>query len=128
MKPETVDWKQATWYFTPTASYADFTPLIQLPMVNLTVHSHTERHGEEQATRVLVENSSSSLAFFVRFKVNSCSDGQEILPVLWQDNYFSLLPGEKREITATYRQHADVPVSVEAGGWNVARFTLPCGR
>jgi hypothetical protein len=26
-----------------------------------------------------------------------------ILPVLWEDNYVSLLPGEKREIMATYR-------------------------
>jgi len=23
--------------------------------------------------------------------------------VLWDDNYISLLPGEKREVTATYR-------------------------
>ena len=27
----------------------------------------------------------------------------EILPVLWQDNYFALLPGETRQVTATYR-------------------------
>jgi hypothetical protein len=29
--------------------------------------------------------------------------GEEILPVVWQDNYISLLPGEKREVTASYR-------------------------
>jgi hypothetical protein len=27
---------------------------------------------------------------------------EEILPVLWQDNYFALLPGETRQITATF--------------------------
>ena len=50
-----------------------------------------------------LENPSKSLAFFVRLKVNKGKGGDEILPVIWQDNYVSLLPGEKREITATYR-------------------------
>jgi exo-1,4-beta-D-glucosaminidase len=46
--------------------------------------------------------------------------GQEILPVLWQDNYVTLLPGEKREISATYAAGnlgATKPV-VEVKGWN----------
>jgi exo-1,4-beta-D-glucosaminidase len=41
--------------------------------------------------------------------------------VIWQDNYFSLLPGEKREITATYPElpRYSKPV-VQVEGWNVA--------
>jgi len=53
-------------------------------------------------------------------KVNKGNTGQEILPVLWQDNYVSLLPGEKREITAEYRSSelgAEKPV-VDVKGWN----------
>ena len=38
----------------------------------------------------------------MRLRVNKGQDGEEILPVIWQDNYISLLPGEKREVTATY--------------------------
>ena len=40
----------------------------------------------------------------------------------WQDNYLSLLPGEKREITASYRARelAGARPSVEVSGWNVA--------
>ena len=40
--------------------------------------------------------------------------------MLWQDNYFSLLPGEAREITATH-DAADVgagKITVTAQGWN----------
>ncbi len=117
-KPETLDWEKTTWYVTPTASYADYTALSQLPKVKLKVTSHTEHKGGDAITHVMVENSSKSLAFFVRLKVNK--GGQEILPVLWQDNYLSLLPGEKREVTATYRAAelgAAKPV-VEAKGWN----------
>ena len=57
----------------------------------------------------------------MRLKVAKGKGGDEILPVLWQDNYVSLLPGEKRELTATYRVKelgAAQPV-VEVSGWNV---------
>ena len=80
-----------------------------------------ERKGEEEITHVVVENPSKSLAFFLRLKVTKGVKGEEILPVLWEDNYISLLPGEKREVTATYRAAelgASKP-SVEVSGWNV---------
>ena len=49
----------------------------------------------------------------------------EILPVLWQDNYFTLLPGETRDVTATYRigDKSKATPSVEIDGWNVNRKT-----
>jgi exo-1,4-beta-D-glucosaminidase len=70
---------------------------------------------------VTVENPSKSLAFFVRLKVNKGAGGEEIVPAIWEDNYFSLLPGEKREITATYRSNllGAAKPAVEVGGWNV---------
>ena len=101
-KPETIDWAKSTWWMTPTSSYADFSSIAQLPKVKLRVIDHTERKGEEAVTHVTIENPSKSLAFFVRLKVDKGTKGEEILPVVWQDNYISLLPGEKREITASY--------------------------
>ena len=68
-----------------------------------------------------LENPSKNLAFFVRLKVSKGAKGEEILPVVWEENYISLLPGEKREITATYRTRelgTAKPV-VEVSGWNV---------
>jgi exo-1,4-beta-D-glucosaminidase len=120
-KPETLDWEKSNWYTTPTASYADYTALSQLPKVKLKVTDRTERKGEEAITHVTLENPSKSLAFFVRLKVDKGKGGDEILPVFWQDNYISLLPGEKREVTATYRAQelgASQP-AVEVSGWNV---------
>jgi exo-1,4-beta-D-glucosaminidase len=102
-KPETIDWAKSNWYVTPTESYADYTALGQLPKVKLNVASRTEAKGHISITRVTLENPSKSVAFFVRLKVNKGKSGAEVLPVVWQDNYVSLLPGEKREITATYR-------------------------
>jgi len=106
---------------TPTDSFADYSALAQLPKVKLKVTSRTERKGEDSITHVTLENPSTSLAFFVRLKVDKGVKGEEILPVVWEDNYISLLPGEKREVTATYRasELGTAKAAVEVSGWNV---------
>jgi len=120
-KPETLDWAKSTWWMTPTAAYADFTAISQLPKVKLKVTGRTEHKGEEAITHVTVENPSKGVAFFVRLKIAKGPKGEEILPVVWEDNYIFLLPGEKREVTATYRagELGAVKPAVEVSGWNV---------
>jgi exo-1,4-beta-D-glucosaminidase len=119
-KPETSDWTKSNWYMTPTATYADFSALSQLPRLKLNIKDRSERAGENEATHVTLENPSKSLAFFVRLKVDKGKGGEEILPALWEDNYVSLLPGEKREITATYRasELGTAKPYLEVKGWN----------
>jgi exo-1,4-beta-D-glucosaminidase len=57
----------------------------------------------------------------VRLKLDKGAKGEEILPIVWEDNYFSLLPGEKREVTASYRssEAGTAMPAVEVSGWNV---------
>ncbi|PYX28414.1 MAG: glycosyl hydrolase family 2 [Acidobacteria bacterium] len=120
-KPETIDWPKSTWFTTPTESYADYTALSQLPKVKLKVSDRSEHRLDQEITHVTLENPSKNLAFFVRLKVNKGAKGEEILPVIWEDNYISLLPGEKREVRAVFRASelgAAKPV-VEVSGWNV---------
>ena len=120
-KPETIDWAKSTWYTTPTASYADFTALSRLPKINVNVTERSERQGGDEITHVTLENPTKNVAFFVRLKVDKSKGGEEILPVLWDQNYVSLLPGEKREIGARYRA-AELGAAkpyVEVKGWNV---------
>jgi exo-1,4-beta-D-glucosaminidase len=124
-KPETLDWAKSNWYTTPTASYADYTSLAEMPRVRLNVESRSERSGnsdsKDAVTRVVVENPTNNVAFFVRLKLVKGRGGEEILPVVWQDNYISLLPAEKREITATYHVSSlgTAKPDVEISGWNV---------
>ena len=120
-KTETLDWAKSNWYVTPTDSYADYTALAQLPKLKLGITSRTENKGEESITHVTVMNPSKSVAFFVRLKVNKGRGGDEILPVVWEDNYISLLPGEKREVTASYRasELGGAKPVVEVSGWNI---------
>ncbi len=120
-KPETLDWSKSNENVTPTASYADYTSLAHLPKVKLNVSSRTEQVADESVTHVIIENPSKFLAFFVRLKLDKSKGGEEILPMIWEDNYISLLPGEKREITATYRAGISGEAKPEVGvsGWNV---------
>jgi exo-1,4-beta-D-glucosaminidase len=143
-KPDVLDWDKSTWYTTPTKSFDDLTALNTLPKVQVNVTSESEIDGENGTTRVTVENPTRDLAFAVHLKVMKPSRFQdpesennelEVLPVIWQDNYFPLRPGEKREITATYKTadlqlestSSDTPdwarrqgkPSVDVDGWNV---------
>jgi exo-1,4-beta-D-glucosaminidase len=118
---ETLDWEKSNDVTIPTATYADFTALKQLPKVKLNVSSSNERKGNDEVTHVRLQNPSKDLAFFIRLKVSKGKGGEEILPVLWQDNYISLMPSEQREIKATYRA-SDLGTAkpvVEVSGWNV---------
>jgi exo-1,4-beta-D-glucosaminidase len=119
-KPETIDWSKSTWWMTPTESFADYTALAQLAKVKLKVSDRTEKKGENSITRVTLENPSKNLAFFVRLKVCKGANGEEILPVIWEDDYISLLPGERREVTATYRSEelGGTKPAVEVSGVN----------
>jgi exo-1,4-beta-D-glucosaminidase len=122
-KPDVSDWDASTWYYTPIRSYADFTGLQGLPQVKLKLSSVVEPRGDDGLSRVTVENPTRQLAFLVHLRIRKGRDGEEVLPVLWQDNYFPLLPGEKAEVTAAYRQsdlQGAKPVA-EVDGWNVPR-------
>jgi len=53
--------------------------------------------------------SSPAVAFAIRVQAVKASNGEEILPVFTNDNYFSLLPGESRDIHIEF--NADVIVN-----------------
>jgi exo-1,4-beta-D-glucosaminidase len=115
------------WYYTPTRQFADFTALGTLQPTKLKISAVSERKNQQEITHVRLENTGRALAFFVRLKVTGHRYGEEILPVLWEDNYISLLPSEKREISARYAfnpiEIGDLPV-VQAEGWNTDRQSV----
>ncbi|MGD1158102.1 MAG: glycoside hydrolase family 2 protein [Terriglobia bacterium] len=138
-RAETLDWERSdrdesgqyqisTW--TPTKTFADYTALNTLPQVDLVVAAQSVRGESESSTTVTLRNPSRTLAFGIRLKVNRATSGRvsryvprddEVLPVLWQDNYFPLLPGESRQVTATYKSEdlGRSSPAVEVEGWNV---------
>jgi exo-1,4-beta-D-glucosaminidase len=128
-KPDVLDEAKAEWYYTPIQSYADLTSLNALPAVNLKASGRTEARGNERLTYVTLENPTRHLAFSVRLMLNRNDWGEEVLPVFWQDNYFALLPGERRTVTARCASKAlqGSSLTLEVSGWNVAPKTISVG-
>ncbi len=122
-KPETLAWPKSTWYYTPVAEYADLTGLEQLPAAQIRATARFDTRGSEGHARVRLENRSQALAFFVQASVRRSRGGQEVLPVRWSDGYVTLLPGEVRELAASYavKDLAGEPPLVSVEGWNVPR-------
>jgi exo-1,4-beta-D-glucosaminidase len=120
-QPDVSDWANSNWYYTPIKSYADLTGLQGLPPAHLRVSSRVEQRGADDVAHVTVENPGPHLAFFAHVCLTKGKGGEEVLPVLWEDNYFSLMPGERLEVSATYRrenlQGAEPVVTLE--GWNL---------
>ena len=77
--------------------------------------------------RVKLRNPSDQLAFQVALAVERSNNDEEILPVLWQDNYIALLPGESREVTAQFVDSGALRdgAKLRVAGWNIQNAIVP---
>jgi exo-1,4-beta-D-glucosaminidase len=119
---DVLDWEASEWFVTPVVRYADLRGLAALPPVALEVEHRFEETSEGSALRVTLANPSDRLAFFVELSVVGAESGRLAAPILWSDNYVSLLPGERLEIQAEIPAHAlggEAPV-FHYSGMNVA--------
>ncbi len=116
-RPDVLDLQKATWFYAPETSTADFRFLSQLPPVHLRSHAVFA----PGAARVTVSNPSSHIAFMIRLRITQGPGGHEVLPVWWDDNYFSLLPGQSRTLAVHFRPqdlHGAAP-DLAVDGFNV---------
>jgi exo-1,4-beta-D-glucosaminidase len=104
-KPDVLNFEKTEWYYTPQTEFADFSALQKLQpatvKVTLKPGPPAGRDAEFHAT---IENTGKGLAFLVHLRVTKPKGGAEILPAYWDDNYISLLPGERREVQVRVRK------------------------
>jgi exo-1,4-beta-D-glucosaminidase len=76
---------------------------------------------------VTLTNHSQAPAFFMRAEV--IAGGDEILPILWDDNYVTLFAGETKKLQARYKvkDSPALPPFVRLQGHNVAVRVMPLG-
>jgi len=112
--------------FTPVKTFEDLTALNKLPIVKLEASVTREKNAANDQVRVSLHNPSKSLAFQVHLGIRLSGSAEEILPVLWEDNYLTLLPGESRTLTARYlgKDALKKPAELVVGGWNVEASTI----
>ncbi len=100
---ETLNYEDSTWYHTPNNQYADYSVLRNLPQAE--VESRFVERGVENGKRIAeveLYNPSDHIAFFIELQLKDSISGDSILPVFWEDNYVSLLAGERRTIRVEF--------------------------
>ncbi len=101
-KPDVNDWEHSQWYYTPCKEYADFTQLQSLDSAQVRVkHKISINENGDMTVGFELENISPNIAFFLELSIKDKLTGKTILPVFWDDNYISLMPGEKRFVSGT---------------------------
>jgi len=119
-KADEFAWDKTTWAYTPMKSYTDFTQLSKLAVSSLLVSCKTTKKGGDIVIHTLLSNPTDKVAFFTSLTLND-EKGVSICPVFWDDNYFSLLPGEKREISCSVSTKiiAKTKPQLLLSGWNI---------
>lgn len=67
-----------------------------------------------------LSNRTDKVAFFVELQLVKKGSAEMVLPVFWEDNYVTLLPGESRVLKGSWRA-ADTPpeaAGVRVECWN----------
>jgi exo-1,4-beta-D-glucosaminidase len=125
-KKPVFDWEKTTYVSTPITSYEDMTSLAKLTGVRLQSTARVVPTKDGETVQVQLKNPSKSLAFQVRLAVEVGKPGDEVVPVLWTDNYVSLLPGEEREVVARFpgKQTIGADPTVKITGWNIEPETI----
>ncbi len=93
----------------------------KLPKVKLKLDTRMSRGSGTWYIAARLTNSSKTPALMVKLKVVGDKRGGRILPVIFSDNYVSIMPGEQRTIRMELQDadtHGEKPVVV-AGGINI---------
>jgi exo-1,4-beta-D-glucosaminidase len=112
------------WYYhTPSKQYADFAALNNLPEVEVSNSIGKQVKNDFTEFSVKLENVGKYIAFFIHAKIIDNESGSTILPVLWSDNYVSLLPGETRVLTAKIKNIylEEIEVELVVDGYNMMK-------
>jgi len=119
-KPDVLDYeaKVEPWpYYTPSRQFADFAALNSLPAATVNVEHTCKIRNQDKTVAARLNNASETIAFFIELKIAAKSGGT-IVPVFWEDNYVSLLPGETRDIEAVLPATNEQTV-LTVSGWNL---------
>lgn len=82
----------------------DFTALNNLPKADLKTSSKLVKADGKAEIQAVITNpkSAKSAAFAIHVQAVRSSDGERLLPAIMNDNYFTLMPGESKNVTINF--------------------------
>jgi exo-1,4-beta-D-glucosaminidase len=121
-KGDVLDWAKSKWFVTPQTSYTDYAALQTLGKTTVRMTHSTSNGTDSTSHEITLTNTGKTVAFQVHLRALHAATGDDILPVIFSDNYIELAPGETRTIRCTYATsdaHGATP-RIILSGWNVA--------
>lgn len=93
LKPDVMDpdYENSSWIYTPTVELADFTLLNSLPKTSVSITKTSKNE-------FVIKNTGNHIAFGIELKAYDL-DGVFVTALVFDDNYFSLMPGEQKVVT-----------------------------
>ncbi|HEV2115328.1 MAG TPA: glycoside hydrolase family 2 protein, partial [Terriglobales bacterium] len=109
-------------FLTKLVKWADLTALNTMPPTPVGV-GVTASGAEQRSAKITVTNNSRHIAFFIRAEVTKGIDGDEILPITYDDNYITLFPHQSRTIEAHFEasQLGGAAPALRVAGYNVPK-------
>jgi exo-1,4-beta-D-glucosaminidase len=125
-KADELDTAKTNWYVTPQTQFADLTALQQLPAVKLDMQTAFSHRGDSTFAKVTLRNPGHALAFMIHVDIRRES-GETVVPVFWDENDFTMLPGESRTINGYVhtKDVAEQQAVIALSGWNIVPITQP---
>jgi len=102
-------------YWFPDAK-GNYSGLAKMPRATVSV---TAQRNDKGSIDVMINNTGASLAFFNRISLVDAKSKERILPVFYNNNYISVLPGQQQSLQINYTPQKDIIAQVCIEGWNV---------
>ena len=99
----------------------NYQSLLKLPQVKLNTNVTEAKDADAWTLTATIKNETDTPALMIRLQVKGDKTGERMLPVLYSDNYFFLMPGEQKVVTMTLSNkdtRGEKP-TVEVSGLNV---------
>ncbi len=126
-----MDWKhKKDTVYTPQKDFADLTGLNSLPQAKLEAEAAAQDIEGSVKIQLRVKNPGTSVVFMVHARLSKGKDGDDLVPIFWDDNYFSLLPGEEKSLAVSFRK-SDLDGQepfLTIDGYNVAPISVTISR
>ncbi len=120
VKKDVLEFDSTYWLYTPAKEFADLKGLNTMTGVSPEFDYQITEINENIEVVCQVSNQNDVIAFFIELTIIDSKTGRAVLPVFWDDNYISLIPGETRilkgRVDARIVERSDVEVIFK--GWN----------
>ena len=107
-KDNEYDWKKTNWYITPITGYSDLG--FAFAQGEADVDLKVADNGDSLS--VTLVNNSPFISYMNILKAKD-SEGKLVVPALWSDNFFPLLPGETKTVTCMKDASQEVHVELD---------------